>query len=55
MMARLRHLARLLRGVWGFAWANRAWWFVPVVFVLLLVALLVVVGAMTTPFIYTIF
>jgi hypothetical protein len=51
----LRHLGRLLKELMGFAWHNKAWWLVPIVLVLLLMALLVVVGQSTAPFIYTLF
>lgn len=49
------HLGRLLGDVVGFAWHNRAWWIVPTVFILLLLALLIVVGSGATPLIYAIF
>jgi len=39
----------------GFAWHNKAWWIIPVVLVLLLMALLIVLGQTTAPFIYTLF
>ena len=51
----LKHLGRLLKEFLGFAWHNKAWWIVPVVLVLLLMALLIVLGQTTAPFIYTLF
>ena len=51
----LKHLVRLLNEFIGFAWHNKAWWIVPVVLVLLMMALLVVLGQTTAPFIYTLF
>ncbi|MBN2449120.1 MAG: hypothetical protein JXR77_01955 [Lentisphaeria bacterium] len=51
----LRHLGRLLRDVFGFAWQNKAWWIVPVVVLLLLLGLLVFAGQSVAPFIYTLF
>lgn len=54
-MSYLRHLDRLLREVWSFARANRAWWMVPLVMVLLLLAALIFSGQVAAPFIYTLF
>lgn len=52
----LKHLARLLREVGGFAWQNKAWWIVPIVLVLLLLGLLLFAGQTAAPtFIYTLF
>jgi uncharacterized integral membrane protein len=45
----------LLKEFLGFAWHHKAWWIVPVVLVLLLVALLIVTGQTAAPFIYTLF
>ena len=50
-----RHLGRLLLEFLGFAWHNKAWWIVPIVLVLLLLALLIATGQTATPFIYTLF
>ena len=54
-MRMVRYLVRLLKDLLGFAWHNKAWWIVPVVLVLLLMALLIVLGQTTAPFIYTLF
>ena len=51
----LKHLGRLLKEFFGFAWHNKAWWIVPIVLVLLLLALLIVTGQTAAPFIYTLF
>ena len=51
----LRHLGRLLKDFGGFAWQNKAWWIVPLVVVLLLMALLIFMGEVSAPFIYTLF
>jgi hypothetical protein len=51
----LRHLGILLKDFLGFAWHNKAWWIVPIVLVLLLLALLIVTGQTAAPFIYTLF
>lgn len=52
----LRHLFRLLREIFEFAWHNKAWWIIPMVVVLLVIALLVFVGQSSAPaFIYTLF
>jgi hypothetical protein len=51
----IRYLGRLIREFLGFAWQNKAWWIVPIVLVLLLLALLIVLGQGSAPFIYTLF
>ena len=51
----LKYLWRLLKEFLGFAWHNKAWWIIPIVIVLLLMALLIVLGQTTAPFIYTLF
>lgn len=51
----LRHLLKLLKEVGEFAWHNKAWWIVPIVLVMLLLALLVFAGQSAAPFIYTLF
>lgn len=50
-----RHLGRLLAEFMGFAWQNKAWWIVPMILVLLLLALLIVSTQTAAPFIYTLF
>lgn len=51
----LKYLGRLLADFLGFAWKNKAWWIIPVVLVLLLLAAFVFVGQSVAPFIYTLF
>jgi len=51
----LKYIGRLMKEFVGFAWHNKAWWIVPVVIVLLLMAGLIVLGQTTAPFIYTLF
>lgn len=51
----LKHLGKLLLEFLAFAWANKAWWIVPIILVLLLLALLIVGGQTAAPFIYTLF
>jgi hypothetical protein len=51
----LRHLGQLLKEFGCFAWDNKAWWIIPIVLVLLLLAGLIVVGQSAAPFIYTLF
>ena len=51
----LKHLGRLLAEFFAFAWENKAWWIVPIVLVLLLMAVLIWGGSATAPFIYTLF
>lgn len=54
-MRALKYIGRLLKEFAGFAWHNSAWWIIPVVAVLLLMALVIVFGQTTAPFIYTLF
>jgi len=54
-MPRLRNGVRLAADIWGFARQHKAYWMVPIVVVLALVAVLLVVGQTVAPFIYTIF
>lgn len=54
-MARVRYLFRLLREVFAFARTHKAYWIVPMVFLLGLVILLVVASQGAAPFIYTLF
>jgi len=51
----LKHLGRLLKEFGLFAWHNKAWWIVPVVLVLLLMAFFVATSSTVAPFIYTLF
>ncbi len=51
----LRHLGRLLKEFGLFAWHNKAWWIIPVVLVMLLLALFIVTSQTVAPFIYTLF
>lgn len=55
-MLRLRHLLRLCRDIGRFAVTNRAWWFIPVMAVLGLIALGVVTTQAVVPVaVYTLF
>ena len=55
-MGRLRHAARLGGEFVSYSVVNRAWWVVPVVLVLAVVALAVVVGQAAAPYtLYTLF
>jgi len=54
-MSKLRHLALLIREFFGFARAHKAYWIVPLLIVLGLIALLIAVGQTSAPFIYTLF
>ena len=51
----LKYLGRLMKEFLGFAWHNKAWWIIPLVVVLLLMAALIFLGQTTAPFIYTLF
>lgn len=48
----LRHLVTLLKEFCQFAWQNKAWWILPIVFVLLLLAFLIVGTQSIAPFLY---
>ena len=54
-MRRLRHLAVLLRELWGYANRHRAWWIIPMVLVLLMFSWLISVALVVTPRIYALF
>lgn len=54
-MHRLTHLVRLLAEIGRYAARHKAWWLVPMVVVLLVLALLIFTGQATAPFIYTLF
>ena len=45
----LRHLGILLKEFGQFAWHNKAWWIVPIVLVLLILALLIFTGGALAP------
>lgn len=54
-MRPLRNLARFVRELFGFAREHKAWWIIPVVAVLLLVAVFIVTISTISPFIYSLF
>jgi hypothetical protein len=54
-MPKLRHAGRLLRDLVQFARENKAYWIVPVTFILGLTALFIVASYGVAPFIYTLF
>lgn len=55
-MQRLRHAARLGGELVSYSVVNRAWWVVPVVLLLTVVALAVAVGQAAAPYtLYTLF
>ena len=51
----LRHLGKLLKEFFEFAWQNKAWWIIPIVLFLLLIGLIIAAGTGAAPFIYTLF
>ena len=51
----LRHLGRLLKEFFEFAWQNKAWWLIPLVVILLIMGILIFSGQAGAPFIYTLF
>jgi len=54
-MRALKNLGRLLRELWAFAREHKAWWIVPIVAILLLIALFLVGVSGISPFIYSLF
>ncbi len=54
-MRMIKYLGKLLKGFAGYAWQNKAWWIVPVILILLLMAFLIVASQTAAPFIYTLF
>jgi uncharacterized integral membrane protein len=55
MMGRISYLGRLVGEVVQFARENKAYWLVPMVLILVLMAVLIVVSQAAAPFIYTLF
>jgi len=54
-MRRLSYLGRLMRDFWLFAWQYKAWWIIPLVAILVLLAFLAFVGQALVTNIYTLF
>lgn len=54
-MRSLKYIGRLLGEFFEFAWQNKAWWIIPIILVLLLLAAFIVTGSSVAPFIYTLF
>lgn len=54
-MHKLRYMTRLLREYLAFARQNKAYWLIPMLFLLGLAALLVVASQAAVPFVYTLF
>lgn len=54
-MRRLKNLFRLFGELWGFAKTHKAWWIIPLVFLLLIVGVLIVGVSTISPFIYSLF
>jgi hypothetical protein len=54
-MGKLSHSGKLLREFVAFAKANKVWWIVPLVVILVLTGVLVVASQSVAPFIYTLF
>ncbi len=51
----LRYLGQLIGEFFDYAWHHKAWWMVPMILVLLLLAFLVATSTAVAPFIYTLF
>lgn len=54
-MDRFFHILPLLREFFRFAVANKVYWIVPMVIVLIVLTLLITLGQVSAPFIYTLF
>jgi len=54
-VSKLMHSGKLLAEIVRFAKANKLWWIVPLVLLLLLTGALVALGSSAAPFIYTLF
>lgn len=54
-MRRLSSVLALLKEIWAFARAHKAWWIVPIVVMLLVVTVLIVGVSTISPFIYSLF
>ena len=54
-MSKLAHSGGLFRQLWRFALQNKAWWIIPTVLILVVLAFLVFAGQSVAPFIYTLF
>lgn len=50
-----KYIGPLLMEFLRYAWHHKAWWILPIILVLLLVALLIVVGQVGSPYIYSLF
>ena len=51
----IRHLKILMREFFGFARENKAWWIIPLMFFLGLIAVVIAASQGAAPFIYTLF
>ena len=51
----LRHLRNLLGQIAGYAWQHKAWWIIPLAFLLLLLVFVISTSQAAAPFIYTLF
>ncbi len=54
-MRALKNFRRLLSELWAFAREHKAWWIVPLVLLLLLIAVFVIGVSSISPFIYSLF
>lgn len=50
-------MLELIKDLWQFLWERKIWWLFPVIFSIVLVALLIFFGgsSVVTPFVYSIF
>lgn len=50
-------MLELIKDLWQFIWERKQWWLFPVIFAIILIALLIIFGGSSavTPFIYSIF
>lgn len=51
----IRHFLQLVRDLFGFAREHKAWWIIPLMIFLAIIALVIAAGTGAAPFIYTFF
>jgi hypothetical protein len=54
-MGKLKYSGKLLKQFWKFARAHKAYWIIPMILLLGLIALLIISSQAASPFIYTLF
>lgn len=54
-MKKFLYVGTLMQEFWGFAKTHKIYWILPLVFMISLFVLFIVIGQVSTPFIYTLF